>query len=48
MKISQSTFLSSYYVLLDGLFTEGFIYEEEDFRNRFEDAWHVLWNGISS
>ncbi|GAK02800.1 transcriptional regulator, TetR family [Geomicrobium sp. JCM 19037] len=48
VKISQSTFLSSYYVLLDGLFTEGFIYEEEDFRNRFEDAWHVFWKGISS
>lgn len=45
--IPLSMFSSAYYCLLDGLFTESFIYEDHDFQRRFTDAWTVFWYGIS-
>lgn len=45
--IPLSMFSSAYYCLLDGLFTESFIYENHDFQRRFNDAWTVFWYGIS-
>lgn len=43
--IPIQTFRSAFYLLLDGLFTESFIYD--DFLNRFEEAWTVFWHGMS-
>ncbi|MEH7346281.1 TetR/AcrR family transcriptional regulator [Bacillus sp. JJ1532] len=43
--IPEQTFQSAFYFLLDGLFTESFIYD--DFLNRFEKAWTVFWYGVS-
>ena len=43
--ISKQTFRSAFYFLLDGLFTESFIYD--DFLIRFEEAWTVFWYGVS-
>jgi AcrR family transcriptional regulator len=43
--IPEQTFQSAFYFLLDGLFTESFIYD--DFLNRFEEAWTVFWYGVS-
>ncbi|GAF66968.1 putative transcriptional regulator [Bacillus sp. TS-2] len=44
--ISERTFTSAYFCLLDGLFTESFIYDDQDFHQRFEEAWSVFWHGI--
>ncbi|MFJ7978668.1 TetR/AcrR family transcriptional regulator [Peribacillus sp. NPDC096379] len=43
--IPKQTFRSAFYFLLDGLFTESFIYD--DFLIRFEEAWTVFWYGVS-
>ena len=43
--ISELTFQAAFYFLLDGLFTESFIYD--DFLIRFEEAWTVFWYGVS-
>ncbi|GAK08781.1 TetR/AcrR family transcriptional regulator [Geomicrobium sp. JCM 19038] len=44
--LSKEQFIASYFCLLDGLFTESFIYEERDFRQRFDHAWDVFWRGV--
>ncbi|WP_078392984.1 TetR/AcrR family transcriptional regulator [Shouchella patagoniensis] len=46
-EIPEKMFASSYYCLLDGLFTESFIYDRSDFQRRFQDAWTIFWFGIS-
>ncbi|QDI92443.1 TetR/AcrR family transcriptional regulator [Salicibibacter halophilus] len=43
-----SVFKASFYCLMDGLFTESIVYEEKEFRERFEGAWQVFWRGISA
>ena len=43
--ISEQTFQFAFFFLLDGLFTESFIYD--DFLKRFEKAWTVFWYGVS-
>ncbi|WP_059105292.1 TetR/AcrR family transcriptional regulator [Shouchella shacheensis] len=45
---SFSTFRAGFYCLMDGLFTERFIYREEEFRERLEGAWTVFWRGVSN
>ncbi|MFS0788396.1 TetR/AcrR family transcriptional regulator [Shouchella sp. 1P09AA] len=45
--IPEQMFHSAYYCLLDGLFTESFIYDDSDFQRRFKEAWTVFWYGIS-
>ncbi|GAJ99509.1 TetR/AcrR family transcriptional regulator [Geomicrobium sp. JCM 19055] len=44
--LSKEQFIASYFCLLDGLFTESFIYEERDFKQRFNHAWDVFWRGV--
>jgi len=43
---SFSVFKAAFYCLMDGLFTESFIYREDEFKERFEGAWHVFWRGV--
>ncbi|MBB6451237.1 AcrR family transcriptional regulator [Geomicrobium halophilum] len=44
---SFSVFKAGFYCLMDGLFTESFIYRQEEFQDRFEGAWTVFWRGVS-
>ncbi|AIC96231.1 TetR/AcrR family transcriptional regulator [Shouchella lehensis] len=46
--IPEQMFRSAYFCLLDGLFTESFIYEDDDFQRRFKEAWTIFWYGIST
>ncbi|SDJ04099.1 TetR/AcrR family transcriptional regulator [Natribacillus halophilus] len=43
-----SVFRAAFYCLMDGLFTERFIYGEKEFKERFEGSWTVFWQGISA
>ncbi|QKY69840.1 TetR/AcrR family transcriptional regulator [Lentibacillus sp. CBA3610] len=44
---SFPVFRAGFYILMDGLFTESFIYRDGDFQERFEGAWMVFWRGVS-
>ncbi|WP_100012929.1 TetR/AcrR family transcriptional regulator [Lentibacillus sediminis] len=44
---SFPVFRSGFYCLMDGLFTERFIYPETVFKERSEGAWAVFWRGVS-
>jgi AcrR family transcriptional regulator len=45
---SFTVFRAGFYCLMDGLFTESFIYrEKEEFQERLEGAWTVFWRGVS-
>lgn len=46
-KDSFPVFRAGFYILMDGLFTESFYYDDEDFRERLEGAWVVFWRGVS-
>lgn len=43
---SFSIFRAGFYILMDGLFTESFYYQDEDFQERLEGAWIVFWRGV--
>lgn len=44
---SFPVFRSGFYCLMDGLFTESFIYPESVFKERSKGAWAVFWRGVS-
>ncbi|MFA1819537.1 TetR/AcrR family transcriptional regulator [Virgibacillus oceani] len=44
---SFPVFRAGFYCLMDGLFTESFIYREEEFQDRLEGAWTVFYRGVS-
>ncbi|RKR06847.1 TetR family transcriptional regulator [Kushneria sinocarnis] len=44
--LDERAFVSALYCLVDGLFSERFLYAREEFDRRLEGAWTVFWAGV--
>ncbi|OHV07128.1 TetR/AcrR family transcriptional regulator [Kushneria phosphatilytica] len=46
--IDERDFVSALYCLIDGLFSERFLYSREEFNRRLEGAWTIFRAGVSA
>lgn len=46
--LSERCFLDAFYCLIDGLFTERFIYATDEYERRVRSAWSVFWAGLTA
>lgn len=44
--LSERDFISAIYCVMDGLFSESFLYTRSEFDTRLASVWRVLWAGI--
>lgn len=42
----ERRFIAAFYCLVDGLFSERFLYTREEYSRRMEAAWTVFWAGV--
>ncbi|GAB3674031.1 TetR/AcrR family transcriptional regulator [Salinisphaera aquimarina] len=45
--LDERTFVDAFYCLMDGLYSERFIYSRAEYERRLGSAWRVFWVGIS-
>ncbi|WP_158583472.1 TetR/AcrR family transcriptional regulator [Salinisphaera sp. Q1T1-3] len=45
--LSEREFLDAFYVLVDGLFTERFLYSVDEYDRRVQSVWPIFWAGLS-
>ncbi|MES1924448.1 TetR/AcrR family transcriptional regulator [Salinisphaera sp. T31B1] len=43
----ERVFLDAFYCLMDGLYSERFIYSRAEYTRRLASAWRVFWRGVS-
>ena len=45
--VDARTFLDAFYCLMDGLYSERFIYDQAEYRRRLASVWRVFWAGLT-
>lgn len=46
-KLTEREFLDVFYVLVDGLFTERFLYSSDEYDRRVQSVWPFFWAGLA-
>lgn len=44
--VGERAFLDAFYCLMDGLYSQRFIYDEAEYRRRLTSSWTVFWAGL--
>ena len=44
--LTEREFLDAFYVLVDGLFTERFLYSVDEYDRRVASVWPIFWAGL--
>lgn len=45
-EMDEATFIAAFYCLIDGLWTESFLYPRDELERRRDEAWTVFWQGV--
>lgn len=45
-ELSERAFLDAFYCLMDGLYTERFIYSRDEYERRLYSVWPIFWAGL--
>lgn len=46
-ELGERAFLDAFYVLVDGLFTERFLYTADEYERRLHSVWPLFWAGLT-
>lgn len=45
-RLTERQFLDTFYCLMDGLYSERFLYPREEFERRLDSVWPIYWAGL--